>query len=75
MTWHELQLQRQLKNSKQMRAIGEKWTSLLQSEIKTEQDAIFLMQEQKRLSIINQTYRDTLHRLSTYKAKQHHEQN
>jgi len=70
MTWHELQLMRQLRNSKQMRAIGEKWTSLLQSEIKTEQDAVFLMQEQKRLSIINQTCRDTQYRLDTYKLKQ-----
>jgi len=70
MTWHELQLIRQLKNSKQMRVIGEKWTNLLQSEIKTEQDAVFLMREQKRLSIINQTCRDTQYRLDTYKSKQ-----
>lgn len=69
MTWHQLQLQRQLANLKKMREVGEKWTGFLQATTKTEQDAIFAMKESKRLSIINQAYRDALYRLDTYKKK------
>lgn len=69
MTWHELQLQRQLADLKRMRNAGEKWLNSLTGIIKTEDDAIFVMKEQKRLSIINQQYRDTQYRLDTYKKR------
>jgi len=69
MTYTQLTLTKQLAHLKAMRDAGERWTSYLQSTVKTHDDAVFLMQQQKRLSIINQQYRDTLHKLDTYKKK------
>jgi len=70
MNSYEQTLIRQIELLKKEVDVGERWVAELRQITKTTEDEAFLMQQQKRLSFINQQYRDTLRRLDTYKSKQ-----
>jgi len=67
---HEQALLRQIELLKKELDVGERWVAELRQITKNEQDEVFLMQQQKRLSFINQQYCAALRRLDTYKSKQ-----
>jgi len=67
---HEQALIRQIELLKKEIDVGERWVAELKKITKTTEDEAFLMQQQKRLSFINQQYRGALRRLDTYKSRQ-----